>query len=164
MVTPDHRLWITGGLSGATKLESTLLVSGDGPSEKGPNLPNGFFHHAIVSINGTTSSLIGGMPALGTVTDATYYFSHETGQWMVGPKLIQARLDHTAGLVTDKVTNETFVIVVGGQSRIQTTNFEVNTTEILMDGNWVSGEKYYHHAMNIVFWLFFVQLDHQQKQ
>ena len=111
----------------------------------GPELPQGLGSHAIISINKTLSLLIGGKDA-DDVMDSTYYFSHETEQWRKGPKLIQSRHSHTAGLITDKITNETFAIVVGGQNRVSTDL--LNTTEILIEGVWVLGENL--HSINIL--------------
>ena len=90
--------------------------------------------------------LIGGTD-LNDVMDSTYYFSHEIEQWTEGPKLIQARQGHSAGLITDKVTKETFAIVVGGQNHVSTD--VLDTTEILKEGVWVSGENL--HLINNLF-------------
>ena len=103
----------------------------------GPKLPQGLGNHAMISINETSSLLIGGIDG-NDIMDSTYYFSHETEQWTEGPKLIQARNSHTAGLITDKITNEIFAIVVGGEKYVSTD--VLSTTEILIEGIWVSGE------------------------
>ena len=108
----------------------------------GPELPQGLGSHAIISINKTLSLLIGGKDA-DDVVDSTYYFSHETEQWREGPKLIQSRHSHTAGLITDKITNETFAIVVGGLNHVSR---NIIASEILIEGVWVSGENL--HTIN----------------
>jgi hypothetical protein len=136
MITPDQNMWMTGGFYG---LNSSILISNDGSSGSGPNLPHGLSNHAIVSINETLSLLIGGEDKELIVMDTTYYFSHETEKWTEGPHLNQPRMAHTAGLITDKVTKETFLIVVGGRKTHQYDS-ELNTTEIMMNGAWVSGE------------------------
>ena len=136
MITPDQNMWMTGGFYG---LNSSILISNDGSSGRGPNLPHGLSNHAIVSINETLSLLIGGEDKELIVMDTTYYFSHETEKWTEGPHLNQPRMAHTAGLITDKVTKETFLIVVGGRKTHQYDS-ELNTTEIMMNGAWVSGE------------------------
>ena len=156
MITPDQKMWMTGGLSTQGRINSTIFIMEflNGPTESGPNLPHGLSDHAIVSINETLSLLIGGAQiwmAAGQlqtkVMDSTFYFSHETDQFQFneGPKLIQARIAHTAGLVIDKFTRETIVIVVGGnKERYQTTeDTELNTTELLIEGSWVPGENLY---------------------
>ena len=153
MITPyPHTIWITGGHDENWQshyLSSSELISSDGLTEEGPNLPHGRDSHAIVSINETSSLLIGGAAqgqasAVHGVLNSTFYFSHETDQWMEGPILIQARMAHTAGLITDKVTRETFVIVVGGRNSHEITEYsELNTTEILVDGLWIQGENLY---------------------
>ena len=162
MITPySHSLWITGGHDENWPYlsSSELISSWDDQSmrtEEGPDLPRGYGRdsHAIVSINETSSLLIGGAQiwmAAGQlqteVKDETSYFSHETDkfQFNEGPKLIQARIAHTAGLIIDKFTRETIVIVVGGnKKRYQTTeDTELNTTELLIEGSWVPGENLY---------------------
>ena len=103
------------------------------------------FEHAIVSINETTSLLIGGCQAVIAyiAKDSTYYFNHENGAWKSGPKLPEPRIRHTAGIVTDHVTNERFVIVVGGRNKSPPSNDNVlETTKILIDDDWIPGEKH----------------------
>ena len=138
MITPDQKMWMTGGFYEGN-LDSTILISNFVPSESGPNLTHGLSNHAIVSINETLSLLIGGEDKELIVMDTTYYFSHETEEWTDGPHLNQPRMAHTAGLITDKVTKETSLIVVGGRKTHQYDS-ELNTTEIMMNGAWVSGE------------------------
>ena len=156
MIIPNlHTIWITGGHDeNWPYLDSSELISSDGSTEEGPSLSWPVYakdSHAIVSINETSSLLIGGAQiwmAAGQlqskVMDETFYFNHETDQWTFGPELIQARKAHTAGLITDKVTRETFVIVVGGRNNSHITeDSELCTTEILMDGLWIQGENLY---------------------
>ena len=137
MITPDQKMWMTGGFYEGN-LDSTIFILIDGPSESGLNLPHELSNHAIVSINETLSLLIGGEDKDLIVMDTTYYFSHETEKWTEGPHLNEPRMSHTAGLITDKVTKETFLIVVGGRKTHQYDS-ELNTTEMLMNGEWVSG-------------------------
>ena len=61
-----------------------------------------------------------------------------TDQWITGPNLMQARNSHAAGIVTDEVTDENFVAVTGGYYYPD----ELDSTEILQDGNWVQGNIY----------------------
>ena len=46
--------------------------------------------------------------------------------------MIQARGTHAAGIVTDEVTDEHFVVVTGGL-------FYLDSSEILQDREWVQG-------------------------
>jgi hypothetical protein len=110
---------------------SSELISNNGSTEMGPELPQGLGNHAIISINETSSLLIGGTD-LNDVMDSTYFFSHETEKWTEGPKLIQGRQGHAGGLITDKITKETLTIVVGGQNHVTTD--VLDTTEILIEG------------------------------
>ena len=63
----------------------------------------------------------------------TFYYDHKTGNWSVGPTLIQSRFSHAAGIVIDEYTQEEIVIVTGG--------FHVSQTEMLLDNTWSKGEK-----------------------
>ena len=45
-----------------------------------------------------------------------------------------ARNNHAAGIVTDEVTNEIFVVVTGGRSLDH-----LDSTEILQDKKWLQG-------------------------
>ena len=44
----------------------------------------------------------------------TFFYSHQNGQWINGPDLIQARRHHASCLITDSVTQESFIVVTGG--------------------------------------------------
>ena len=154
MITPySQKMWITGGHNenSDVHLMSSELISNDGSTEEGPTLPKApRAGHTITSINKTLSLFIGGEHKtnggpFGQLFIQTFYFNYETDHhWTEGPNLLQARMAHTAGLITDKVTRETFVIVVGGRNNSQITeDSELDTTEILMDGLWVPGENLY---------------------
>ena len=54
------------------------------------------------------------------------------GEWSNGPSLLEGRSHHAAGIVTDEVTNENFVVVTGSE--------HLKSTEILKDGKWVQGK------------------------
>ena len=43
-----------------------------------------------------------------------FFYSHQNGQWINGPDLIQARASASACLITDSVTQESFIVVTGG--------------------------------------------------
>ena len=55
--------------------------------------------------------------------------------------LMQARERHAAGIVTDEVTDEPFVAVTGGFINLEYGNYigDLDSTEILQDGEWVEG-------------------------
>ena len=54
-----------------------------------------------------------GGDSLGTFT-STFYYDHIKSEWITGPSLKQRRRFLAAGIVTDRVTNEKFVVVTGG--------------------------------------------------
>ena len=65
----------------------------------------------------------------------TFFFDSNEGKWTTGPSLIQARLEHAAGIVTDEVTGEQFVAATGGSY-----DGFLDSTGILQDGKWVQGK------------------------
>ena len=80
-------------------------------SQQGPDLPIGLWGHTATKINTTTSIVIGGYSS--GASAKTFFYSHQNGQWINGPNLIQARRYHSACLVTDSVTQESFIVVTG---------------------------------------------------
>ena len=152
-------LWVTGGSNKDNVLASTENVSIDG-SMPGPNLLLAVEKHSIVAINSTSSMVIGGSPAVclhicSFSTSSTFYYDHNKGNWFKGPSLMHPRHSHAAGIVTDEVTNENFVVVTGGSSSAK----EMDSTEILQDRKWLQGNcvksshfleiLYQHHYHNI---------------
>ena len=130
------RIWITGGFDGTTLYSSTEYIPESSTSE--PSLPEPVYGHAIVSINDTTSMLIGGWTNSNSYSPKTRYFIHQSQTWIHGPRLINRRGDHTAGLITDHVTHSQHIAVVGGTGY----GFAIlDTVEILFNGEtqWKEG-------------------------
>ena len=134
IVLNDNTLWVTGGYNGVG-LASTEYVKMTG-TILGPDLPMALEYHAMVAINSTCSMVIGGFSKVnsGDLT-LTFFYDHNGDEWINGPSLIQARGNHASGIVTDEVTDENFVALTGGYSGV----CELDSTEILQDGNWVQG-------------------------
>ena len=145
IVMDDNILWVTGGYSGAFHLASTEYVTVTG-TMLGPNLPQALTNHAMVAINKTCSMVIGGISVdYSTSTyfneqNRTFYYDHNEGEWITGPSLMQARMNHAAGIVTDEVTDEPLVAVTGGRYYSDGCWFYLVSTEILQDGEWVQGK------------------------
>jgi hypothetical protein len=59
---------------------------------------------------------------------------------------MQRRMGHAAGIITDKVTNEYFVAVTGGND-YRSGYFYLDSTEILQDGKWVQGKMNFNTLM-----------------
>ena len=112
-------------------LASTEYVTMTG-TMLGPDLPMALFFHAMVAINSTCSMVIGGSSY--GYSASTFFYDRNEGEWINGPSLMQARGHHAAGIVTDEVTDETFVAVTGGFGSVGL------FTEILQDGEWVQGK------------------------
>ena len=148
IVLNDNTLWVTGGESkDGYPIASTEYVKMSG-SMPGPDLPMALESHAMASINSTVSMVIGGWDGNGWAgTALTFYFNHIEGEWSNGPILMQSRYMHAAGIVTDELTNEKFVVVTGGflnvlspQTGIHDSKVYLDSTEILQDGKWVEGK------------------------
>ena len=133
IVINDNTLWVTGGIGIQLIESSTEYVTLTG-SMLGPDLPMPLVYHAMVAINSTCSMVIGGL-----YSAFTFYYDRNEGEWINGPSLIQARIWHAAGIVTDEVTGEHFVAVTGGYY-----SDTLDSTEILQDREWVQGKTICH--------------------
>ena len=128
-----------------TDLKTAIVLGGGASTEyvkmtgtmPGPDLPIYYlYRHAMVAINITCSLVVGGY--YNGKTASTFFYDHDEGEWTTGPSLMQARIWHAAGIVTDEVTDENFVAVTGG-SYYSNGFVYLDSTEILQDGNWVQG-------------------------
>jgi hypothetical protein len=153
IVLNDKTLWVTGGYNYGGSLASTEYVNMTG-TMPGPDLPMALNEHAMVAINNTCSMVIGGDS--GNTSASTFYYDHNEGEWATGPSLMQARRSHAAGIVTDEVTDENFVAVTGGEKFVairEGSNYEdLDSTEILQDGNWVQGNINNANTYMLSFW------------
>ena len=102
-----------------------------GKTEPGPDLPFPLSGHAMIAINSSAFMVTGGKLPNGRLSPQTSYFFEDDHVWLPGPDLIKGRYTHTTGLVTDAVTLEQFVVVVGGFSD---SGFE-DTVEMLLPGS-----------------------------
>ena len=148
IVLSNTILWVTGGSNGNNVLASTEFVSIDG-SIPGPDLIIAVAKHAVVAINSTFSMVIGGIPvvcidACSHSLSSTFYHDHNKGELCKGPSLMAARNNHAAGIVTDEVTNEIFVVVTGGRNLDY-----LDSTEILQEKKWLQG-------MHVKHWKFLI--------
>ena len=146
-VVVDDLLWITGGYNATSAyLSSTETIRTDGSVVPGPPLPLPLWGHATVNVNTKLMwpkiLIIGGnTPGPsddGANLNKTYYFNL-LGKWSDGPKLNIGRSHLAAGIVTDKITNESIVVVSGGWGGTWASNLK--STELLLDNRWVSGKK-----------------------
>ena len=135
IVTQGH-IWITGGLDkNDNKLSSTEFIPKR--STSAPRLPEPVAYHALVSLNETTSILIGGYTNSDSTSSKTHYFDHQSQSWKDGPSLMKGRFEHTAGLITDHVTHAKHLAVVGGYDGY----VELDSVELLLSGEtqWTKG-------------------------
>ena len=121
-------------------------------SKLGPDLPTPLYSHQIVSFTdeniGYVSMVIGGCPVLNHGSNKTYYYIHENQTWIEGPDLKEKRMEHAAAVVVEAETKEELVVVTGGatdywwQKDQEGNVLFLATTDILIDGNWISGESH----------------------
>ena len=116
-------------------------------------LPEPVFSHTIHNINKRTSILIGGYTTTTSESKKTYFYNHASNKWTSGPKLINGRMSHTAGVLFDHDTHAQHIAVVGG--------WGLDSVELLLHGKnaWKLGItlKFLHHLSN----LHFVNLSHR---
>ena len=142
LITNENNLWVTGGSEGAQILSSTEYILKNGESIEGPNLPRAIAAHTVVGINSTFSMFVGGFISGLFALDLTYYYDNYNQVWFDGPKLNFARSFHGSGIVTDLITRERLLIVTGGLSYDEEyIPTDYHSTEILIDGIWVLGNK-----------------------
>ena len=124
------------------KLQSSEIVYEDGTSTEGPQLPSPIHGHGIASINSTVSIISGGYN--GAYIDQTWYFNHESQTFTPGPNMLEGRNSHSSGTITDQITKEKFVIVVGGYNGSSHLGLSYSdSTEILLNGEWSTGKTSY---------------------
>ena len=128
----QDNLWTIGGQS-SRSYEKSMIISQSGTSSPGPKLPFRVDRHTVTNINATTSILIGGHLNGNLYSADTFYFDHLTSEWTSGPKLNNGRMHHAAGIVTDTVTGEKLLVVVGGSNAEK-------STEILIGKDWFEGK------------------------
>ena len=125
IIPHEKGLWITGGIdeySTATTTTEFILASGN--STRGPDLPSGLMKHAMSKLNSSTSMIINEYES--------WYFDHNTEAFSGGPRLLEYRYGHTAGLIKDSVyTKEKRILVVGGSG--------LKSVEWLVSGTWEQG-------------------------
>ena len=55
----------------------------------------------------------------------TFYYYENDNNWIPGPDLIHGRWGHSAGIVTDSITNEDYLVVIGGRNENVLSSVEV---------------------------------------
>ena len=145
-IVQAERLWILGGYGDSNATVTSEYISAqDGSHKKGPDMPIGLHSHVAIKINETTSMVIGGCYKTANsyydYSAKSWFYSNLTEQWIDGPDLLEARSGHSAGLVTDSVTKELFIIVTGGTNAYGLSDY-LDSTEVLnKEGTkWISGK------------------------
>ena len=137
IIPHEKGLWITGGrdeTASGNIWKSTEFILSSGNSIRGPDLPSGLMKHAMSKLNSSTSMIINEYES--------WYFDHNTEAFSGGPRLLEYRYGHTAGLIKDSVyTEEKRILVVGG----------LKSVEWLVSGTWEQGNsKHVNTSQNIL--------------
>ena len=132
----EDYLWISGGYDGDNFLSSTEKIHSDGRAIPGPEMPLPLRLHAMVKINENLTLIIGGRSPGNSASKRTFYYNHKTSEWSDGPELKVGRRYLAAGIVTDDVTKEEFVVVSGGYDGSNS----LKSTVVLMDDKWTLGK------------------------
>jgi len=148
----DQELTIFGGSDeNDDPLTSIEIIDGNGQSQDNSiDLPKIIGYHAIASINSSVAILSGGYlederpedrSPLGNspVTRQTWFYKQGTKTFSDGPDLKTARYEHASGTVIDQETNEVIPMVTGGIGNLYTGILD--STEILLDGQWKRGKE-----------------------
>ena len=130
IIPHEKGLWITGGENDyAPRTTTTEFILASGNSTRGPDLPSGLMKHAMSKLNSSTSMIIEGN------SYETWYFDHNTELFSEGPRLLEKRSGHTAGLIKDSVyTEEQRILVAGGRP-----GPDLPSVEWLVSGTWEQG-------------------------
>ena len=137
-ILDSNHLWISGGMDEeAGLIHSSSEIVNIESTYPGPELPRPLFMHAMVSLEGNLTMVIGGANSISkSTTDSesgsnmTYIYNHMLKNWTNGPTMNMARASHAAFIVTDLVTDERLVIAAGGHQI---------STEILIENVWIQG-------------------------
>ena len=106
---------------------------------QGPVLLYSVVGHAMINMENEKTMVIGGWT--GSYLAQIHTYDHYHKIWSVEPSLIQARVSHAAGIVTDEATMDTYAIVTGGYDSVYYDMFK--STEILKGDTWSSGKNFF---------------------
>ena len=131
----------TNNHSTTTLSKTSEIISQDGGVKKGPDLPTKFARHTITSINETVSILSGGVLGMPHNGSLTWYYNHETEKFTSGPHLLEGRSEHASATIVDKgEEKENIPIVAGGHGYGSNGDQWLESTEMLIDGQWQPGK------------------------
>ena len=150
IIPHENKVWITGGENEKhQRIKTTEFILASGISTPGPDLPIALEKHAMAKVDLSISMIIGGYSYDNDLTyDNTWYFEHHTEKFSDGPRLLEERCDHTAGVIKDSVfTDEKRVVVVGGFNSGST----LKSVEWLVSDKWEQGNsKFVNASQNIL--------------
>lgn len=153
---------VTGGWDGSNKLLRSMefIVPGRPNSppatddEANMNLPLYLFGHALVRTNISALMVIGGCAHYDCTSNKTYVTTlssddgqQTVGRWTDGPDLNTGRHWHTAGLITDRETQEHHLVVAGGVGAMKSVEIMFAGDTQWTKGPDLLGNGIYGHAM-----------------
>ena len=130
---------------GSGRLQSTEIITEEGQVSTGPDMPTAVSSHAIAAVNATTSIITGGQTnhgSSGVHSSLTWYFNHVTQKFQSGPSLTIGRHSHASGTIIDQETKEEIVAVFGGYNGGGNNSGTIDSTELLLDGEWQEGKNH----------------------
>jgi hypothetical protein len=148
----NKKIHVFGGISSHSSfLKTSEIISLDGGVIDGPELPIGVWTHAMATLNDTVSILSGGWTNEHSYSAQTWYYNHDTEAFTIGPDLLEGRIWHGSATNVDKVTNAKTLIVTGGHGN---GDYELDSTELLINGQWQTGTLFYSMHVLILIAIF----------
>ena len=74
-----------------------------------------------------------------TGSSSVFYYDHIINQWKKGPTMNHPRVNHASGLIRDKITKETFLVVTGGYGSAEKTEILPIDNLFENESNWIIG-------------------------
>ena len=151
VIINNTNLWITGGLTYGTSLEtlyqslsSTEVIDAQYKTHTpGPKLPQKLYSHCALSINQKEVMIVGGYKgesiwdARGSPTTYFYHFDHG---WRTGPDMMVARADLACTILEAK-NRQNYVVATGGVNGGFLDTQHLKSTEVysLVENRWFWG-------------------------
>jgi hypothetical protein len=134
----SSHLWITGGLNGNVRLQTSEFVSIGQAAVKGPDLPYAVYGHCLVGVNSSTALLCGGYN--GGPLNECHYMDLEDHSWSQGPSMMTKRMQHSCGIFKSAAhQGRNIVIAAGGYN-----GDYLDSVELLdpTTNKWIEGKIY----------------------
>ncbi len=135
----ETTMWITGGIGQDwDHLTSTEFVYSNHNTSMGPSLPQTRYSHCMLKVRSSVIAIIGGGNGATAYQETVWFYNFDREKFVNGSGLIQARMHHVCGLITDSLNRKPIMVVAAG--RADGHQF-LDTTELWADDSekWVKG-------------------------